>query len=41
MSVIELPFGFPGRIFRSPVPFGLYDLHGEVYHQFRAAQWEA
>ena len=35
MSVIELPFGFPGRIFRSPMPFGLYDLHGEVYDRFR------
>ena len=31
MSLIELPFGFPSRIFRSPMPFGPYDLHGEVY----------
>src|SRR2546423_14907624 len=30
MSLIELPFGFPGRVFRSPMPFGPYDLHGEV-----------
>jgi hypothetical protein len=26
MSLIELPFGFPGCIFRSPMPFGPYDL---------------
>ena len=29
MSLIELPFGLPGRVFRSPMPFGPYDLHGE------------
>ena len=34
MSLIELPFGFPGRVFRSPMPFGLYDLHGEVYDRW-------
>src|SRR5262249_1548053 len=34
MSLIELPFGFPGRVFRSPMPFGPYDLHGEVYDRF-------
>ena len=34
MSLIELPFGLPGRIFRSPMPFGPYDLHGEVYDRF-------
>ena len=34
MSLIELPFGFPGRIFRSPMPFGPYDLHGEAYDRF-------
>jgi Protein-tyrosine phosphatase len=34
MSLIELPFGFPGRIFRSPMPFGPYDLHGEVYDRW-------
>ena len=36
MSVIELPFGLPGRIFRSPMPFGFYDLHGEVYDRWSA-----
>ena len=34
MSLTELPFGFPGRIFRSPIPFGPYDLHSEVYDRF-------
>ena len=38
MSLIELPFGLPGRIFRSPMPFGPYDLHCEVYDQFCAEQ---
>jgi hypothetical protein len=34
VPLTELPFGFPGRIFRSPMPFGRYDLHGEVYDHF-------
>ena len=34
MSLTELPFGLPGRVFRSPMPFGQYDLHGEVYDRF-------
>ena len=34
MSLTELPFRFPGRIFRSPMPFGPYDFHGEVYDRF-------
>ena len=34
MSLTELPLGLPGRIFRSPMPFGQYDLHGEVYDRF-------
>ena len=38
MPLTELPFGFPGRLFRSPMPFGPYDLHGEVYDQFCQAQ---
>jgi protein-tyrosine phosphatase len=38
MSLTELPFGLPGRIFRSPMPFGPYDLHGEVYDRFREEQ---
>ena len=38
MSLTELPFGLPGRVFRSPMPFGPYDLHGEVYDRFREEQ---
>ncbi len=38
MPLTELPFGLPGRVFRSPMPFGLYDPHGEVYDQFREEQ---
>lgn len=38
MSLTELPLGLPGRVFRSPMPFGQYDPHGEVYDQFREEQ---
>lgn len=38
MPLTELPFSLPGRVFRSPMPFGPYDLHGEVYDQFREEQ---
>ncbi|MEO7858967.1 MAG: protein-tyrosine phosphatase family protein [Nitrospirales bacterium] len=31
----ELPFGQPGRIFRSPMPFGKYDQDGVVYEDFQ------
>jgi protein-tyrosine phosphatase len=31
----ELPFGQPGRIFRSPMPFGKYDQDGILYDHFR------
>jgi hypothetical protein len=34
VPLTELPFGFPGRIFRSPMPFGPYDLHSEVYDRW-------
>ena len=34
MPLTELPFGFPGRVFRSPMPFGPYDLHSEVYDRW-------
>ena len=38
MPLTELPFGLPGRIFRSPMPFGPYDLHGDAYDCFCAEQ---
>src|SRR5215510_13094605 len=31
----ELPFGQPGRIFRSPMPFGGRDPEGKLYEHFR------
>ena len=34
MSLTELPFGLPGCLFRSPMPLGPYDLHGEVYDRW-------
>jgi hypothetical protein len=38
VPLTELPFGLLGRVFRSPMPFGPYDLHGEVYDRFCAEQ---
>jgi protein-tyrosine phosphatase len=38
MSLTELPFSLPGRVFRSPMPFGPYDPHGEVYDRFHEEQ---
>jgi protein-tyrosine phosphatase len=38
VPLTELPFGLPGRVFRSPMPFGPYDLPREVYDQFCEAQ---
>jgi protein-tyrosine phosphatase len=32
--LIELPFGLPGRIFRSPMPFRAGDSQGEVFYQY-------
>jgi hypothetical protein len=34
VPLTELPFGLPSRIFRSPLPLGQYDLHGEVYDRW-------
>jgi protein-tyrosine phosphatase len=35
MLITELPFGLPGRIFRSPMPFGKFDPEGLVYEAYR------
>jgi protein-tyrosine phosphatase len=35
MTMTELPFGQPGRIFRSPMPFGKYDSKGLLYEAYR------
>jgi protein-tyrosine phosphatase len=37
-SLIELPFGLPGRIFRSPMPFRAGDTQGEVFRQYLEQQ---
>jgi protein-tyrosine phosphatase len=33
--ITELPFGLPGRIFRSPMPYGTYDLNGDVLEEYK------
>ena len=35
MSLTELPLNLPGRIFRSPMPFGDFDPQGEVLHKYK------
>ena len=35
MLITELPFGQPGRIFRSPMPFGKFDPECVVYEAYR------
>lgn len=33
--LIELPFGYPGSIFRSPMPFGPYDRLSQTWRAYR------
>lgn len=35
MGLTELPFGLPGRIYRSPMPFGTYDVDGNVFAAYK------
>ena len=35
MPLTELPFHLPGRIFRSPMPFSVYDPQGDSLLQFK------
>lgn len=35
MLTTELPFGLAGKVFASPMPFGLYDNEGEALKEFR------
>jgi len=35
MALTELPFQLPGRIFRSPMPFGAYDPEGNGVSEFK------
>jgi len=36
--LIELPYGLPGRVFRSPMPFRAGDTQGEVFRQYLEQQ---
>lgn len=36
--LIELPFGLPGRIFRSPMPFHPGDSEGEIFRKYQELQ---
>lgn len=33
--LVELPFGLAGRIFRSPMPFSLYDVQGTLWEEYQ------
>jgi hypothetical protein len=35
MLITELPFEQPGRIFRSPMPFGKRDPEGMIYEAYQ------
>ena len=35
MLITELPFGLAGKVFASPMPFGLYDNEGAALNEFR------
>ncbi len=37
-SLIELPFGLPGRVYRSPMPFRPGDEDGHVFRQYQEQQ---
>ena len=34
MTLTELPYGLPGKIFRSPMPFGYFDHDNHVFEEF-------
>ena len=35
-SLTELPLGLPGKIYRSPMPFGPYDAAGIVFEAYKS-----
>lgn len=35
-SLTELPFGLPGKIYRSPMPFGSYDAAGIIFEAYKS-----
>jgi protein-tyrosine phosphatase len=36
--LIEMPFGLPGRVYRSPMPFRAGDTQGEIFRQYLEQQ---
>lgn len=34
MPLIELPFGLPGRVFSSPMPYSRFDVDGDLIHTY-------
>lgn len=38
MPLTELPFGLPGRVFRSPMPFAFEAQPGETFRRYQEAQ---
>lgn len=38
MDLTELPFGLPGRVYRSPMPFSLYDRNAELLKSYLERQ---
>ena len=35
MTFTEFPLGLPGRVFGSPMPFGIYDQDGELFPELK------
>ena len=35
MTLTEFPLGLPGRVFGSPMPFGIYDQDGELFPELK------
>ena len=35
MTFTEFPLGLPGRVFGSPMPFGIYDTNGELFPELK------
>ena len=36
LTITELPFELPGRVFTAPMPFGSFDPKGEAYDDFKS-----
>ena len=38
MELTEIPFSLPGKIYRSAMPYGIYDPRGAIYPAYRERQ---